>query len=274
VDEHRSWWWVPPGPPGPFENVIEALWNAVVNEVMATAYRLIGVALTGPAPDSVLGTRELRSSLNSRKREILEALKAETFRLKLARETEIDIAFHSIGVFLLLVTLPIAIVVAEEKSILAGISVLVLGWFVLPYFLPRIPPPRLPSTPAYVRRRWQIPIRAGDKTRQAYDELHDAIQALLESELTNTLNDRFATPPDQVAIVTRHGLFERFESSFEISTGALDSALSLLSTMRGASVGLAGPRGSGKSALIRAIMHGRSSDGSVPVAVLTSAPAG
>jgi hypothetical protein len=91
------------------------------------------------------------------------------------------------------------------------------------------------------------------------------LRAFLNDRLDQSYNlllSAFETP----------GLSELFDPAYEIPTEAAQRVERLLSQMPGGSVGISGPRGSGKSTLIRSFCAGRYASGDDQLAALVSAP--
>jgi len=87
----------------------------------------------------------------------------------------------------------------------------------------------------------------------------------------DAINQRIADSFDPVLRVTHApGLSERYDASFEISTAATADLNSLLEQTRGGSFGISGPRGAGKTTLIRSFC--RSEPYNEKLAVMVSAP--
>jgi hypothetical protein len=114
---------------------------------------------------------------------------------------------------------------------------------------------------------------ARDTQRAATLDLASSLYPLLEPELRSVINHWLRTPSGQVNVRSTHGLSERFNEPLAISTGSLRAAQRIMRTMDGASIGLAGPRGAGKSALMASLLNGDfRPQGSGVVGVLVRAP--
>ncbi len=97
----------------------------------------------------------------------------------------------------------------------------------------------------------------------------------IKAEIRSIINARL-TPSysSNLGVRSAPGLAEVFDPSYEISTDAKKKVLGLLEGMPGGSIGIAGPRGSGKSTLMWSLCRGAVKElGGRPLhAVMTSAP--
>ena len=100
--------------------------------------------------------------------------------------------------------------------------------------------------------RW-LPV----STRRARNRLADAMADRLLPALTAYANSRLRVNPSVVRVLSASGLSGVIDESFEVSTRTAERLRSTMSSMHGASIGLAGPRGAGKSTLMNAVVKGR-----------------
>lgn len=81
------------------------------------------------------------------------------------------------------------------------------------------------------------------------------VRGLEDGELTAQIRQRINARRDRLdptfGVVASRGLSEAFDSAYHVPTQVLHELEELLGRLSGASVGIAGPRGSGKSTLIR-----------------------
>ncbi|MFD1547389.1 hypothetical protein [Nonomuraea guangzhouensis] len=103
------------------------------------------------------------------------------------------------------------------------------------------------------------------------------VRALENGELTaqirQRINARRARFDPTFGVVASPGLSESFDSAYHVPTRAVDDLEELLGRLSGASLGIAGPRGSGKSTLIRRYCENHSlKPGTGHLRLLVSAP--
>jgi hypothetical protein len=99
------------------------------------------------------------------------------------------------------------------------------------------------------------------------------LSELLVAELLNYIND--VLPPPFLAVESSRalGLSERADPSLRVATTTATTARQVLSSMRGGSIGLAGPRGAGKTVLLRALSTGRfATEGRLAIGTVVNAP--
>jgi hypothetical protein len=87
--------------------------------------------------------------------------------------------------------------------------------------------------------------------------LAQALKGVLDPEIDRWVDGLLRTPAGSVFVRGTLGLSELIDPSYEVPTQTTDLALRTLGSMRGASIGLAGVRGAGKSTLMRALTRGR-----------------
>lgn len=96
----------------------------------------------------------------------------------------------------------------------------------------------------------------------------DDVLPLIRNYINNAREDVSKT----YKLAQAPGLSEAFDPLYEVSTGARERLDEVLRAMPGGAIGLAGPRGVGKSTLIAAACKPRRPKGKVAVAVMVSAP--
>jgi hypothetical protein len=99
--------------------------------------------------------------------------------------------------------------------------------------------------------------------------LNGAILPFIRTLITNNLRPSYST---EMRVSYSPGLSEVFDQRYEISTCAGENLNAILSVIQGGSIGLAGPRGSGKTTLIESVGNGRMESLSDPVSLKVSAP--
>jgi Cdc6-like AAA superfamily ATPase len=100
--------------------------------------------------------------------------------------------------------------------------------------------------------------------------LEDSILPLIRTSISGIFGTSYST---ELRITYSPGLSEVFDPRYEIKTHAAQGLSSILSVIRGGSIGLAGPRGSGKTTLIESVCNGRIKPFESPVLALqVSAP--
>jgi energy-coupling factor transporter ATP-binding protein EcfA2 len=87
--------------------------------------------------------------------------------------------------------------------------------------------------------------------------LADALKKVLDPEIDHWVDGLLRTPAGNVHVRSTLGLSELIDESYEVPTQTAALALRTMRSMRGASIGLAGVRGAGKSTLMRALARGR-----------------
>lgn len=112
-------------------------------------------------------------------------------------------------------------------------------------------------------------VRYGSK-RDTLDRL--VLEQLIRPELRELLNS--ATEPEDrdYLDIEPEGLAELPDPRYEINTASKDALLRVVGSMPGGSIGLAGPRGVGKTTIIRALCDRQAGSGSGGVSVMVSAP--
>jgi hypothetical protein len=96
------------------------------------------------------------------------------------------------------------------------------------------------------------------------------VEQVLLPELRRLIDERMQDSyAHELAVESAIGLAEPFDQRFEVATRARDELERILTRRSGASIGIAGPRGVGKTTLIEAVTRG-SDDG--PLCVRASAP--
>lgn len=100
--------------------------------------------------------------------------------------------------------------------------------------------------------------------------IHRVVEREARTTLSRQAKDLKRT---QLRLASTEGLAQIVDPRLEVSTVAADRLAALLRRMRGGSVGIAGPRGVGKSTIIRRFCDGRESIGDRPLlSVTVSAP--
>jgi hypothetical protein len=118
-------------------------------------------------------------------------------------------------------------------------------------------------------------------TRELEDEIEGARQQLKRSLiqkailpfLRDTLSKRLQSYDTRLRVMDAPGLSEVFEPVYEIPIAAATQLGRLLDRMPGGSIGISGPRGAGKSTLIRSFCYGKNAPKSPSLTVMVSAPA-
>jgi hypothetical protein len=123
----------------------------------------------------------------------------------------------------------------------------------------------------------ELPLQQLQKDLEESGEVIEEIliERGIKPELRAIINEELTPSYDlNLSIKTSPGLGEVFDPAYEIPTGAKGRLLSMLEDMPGGSVGIAGPRGAGKSTLIWSLCRGAitSLKGRRLFAVMTSAP--
>lgn len=90
--------------------------------------------------------------------------------------------------------------------------------------------------------------------RKAFGEVDESIVGAFLFELRQAINQHIRTFSfhKQLALVITNGLEEGYDAAFEVDTPARKYAETLISKMSHGSIGVAGPRGTGKTTLLRA----------------------
>lgn len=129
---------------------------------------------------------------------------------------------------------------------IVGTNAVALGVFLLLFPISVAVGDRLPGP---VRRR----LRLDDP---AENHLRWVLGDVLSEELRDHLNETLPSSPMEVPQLHSSGLSELADASLQVSTTNRAALLAALQTMRGGSLGVAGPRGVGKSVLLKAVTNG------------------
>jgi hypothetical protein len=119
-------------------------------------------------------------------------------------------------------------------------------------------------------------LRAAQRTQReaddAYSALTDQLLGLVLPRARQLLAELGSVPFNQVSVRSTPGLSELIDPSLEVETKAREQLVDVLGNLETASLGIAGPRGAGKTTLVAAACEGRVLPRRSPLGVVVPAP--
>lgn len=123
-------------------------------------------------------------------------------------------------------------------------------------------------------RSWMTKRQLENQLKNArYDLKLSLVHTAILPFLRDTLSRRLQSYDSELRVNEAPGLSEVFESVYEIPIAATTQLRRLLDRVPGGSIGISGPRGAGKTTLIRSFCHGKNAFKGPRLSAMVSAPA-